>query len=121
MQKAHEIARRHIGEAAKRSKIIYDSKLSVNTFKAGDVVWCLAESRKVGVTPKLEHSYEGPYLIKIKYSDLTYVLMTDGKNKEKTVHHNKLKPYEGVNTPRWIIRAKRSLPLPTQSSISSVF
>ena len=121
MQKAHEIARRHIGEAAKRSKIIYDSKLSVNTFKAGDVVWCLAESRKVGVTQKLEHSYEGPYLIKTKYSDLTYVLMTDGKNKEKTVHHNKLKPYEGVNTPRWIIRAKRSLPLPTQSSISSVF
>ena len=121
MQKAREIARRHIGEAANRSKIIYGSKLAVNTFKAGDVVWCLAGSRKVGVALKLQYPYEGPYLIKTKHSDLTYVLMVDGKNKEKTVHHNKLKPYEGVNTPIWIIRAKRNLPLPSQPSIPSVF
>ena len=106
MQRAHTVARQHLGEVAHRSKQTYDSKISFNIFEVGSLVWCLAEARKVGVCPKLEHSYEGPYLIKVKDSDLTYTLLLDNKNKEKLVHHNKLKPYEGCNPPRWIVQAK---------------
>ena len=51
MQDTHEIARRHLDSAAKRSKEIYDSKIAVNKYNVGDFVWCLDESRKVGVCP----------------------------------------------------------------------
>ena len=64
LQDAHDIARRHLGSAAKRSKDIYDTKLAVNTYNMGDLVWYLAETRKVGAMPKLERLYEGPFSLK---------------------------------------------------------
>lgn len=73
LQDAHDIARRHLDSAAKRSKDIYDTKLAVNTYNIGDLVWYLAETRKVGAMLKLECLYEGPYLIKEKYNDTNFV------------------------------------------------
>ena len=67
------------------------------------------EVRKVGVTPKLEYVYEGPYLVKKKLSELDYVLQLDRSGKERPVHDNKLKPYEGDHPPRWVVKAKRQL------------
>ena len=54
IQHAHEVAKEHLNVAAKRSKAIYDTKISVKRYKVGDLIWCLDESRKVGITPKLE-------------------------------------------------------------------
>ena len=92
MQHAHEIARKHLNSAAKRSKEIYDTKIAVNKYAEGDMVWCLAEARKVGKMQKLEPAYEGPFLIKRKISEINFVLMLDKTGKQKLVHHNKLKP-----------------------------
>ena len=107
IQHAHEIARNHMSASAKRSKDLYDSKVAFNKFNQGDIVWCLMETRKVGVSPKLEHVYEGPFLIKRKLSEIDFVLQLDRTGTERPVHHNKLKPYEGVQPPRWIVRAKK--------------
>ena len=60
--------------AAKRSKEIYDSKVALNKYCVGDFVWFLYESRKVGVMPKFEHVYEGPFIIKKKYSELDFLI-----------------------------------------------
>ena len=109
MQHAHEVARKHMSTAAKRSKELYDVKVAFHRYKEGDVVWCLMEVRTVGVSFKLEYTYEGPFLIKKKLSELDYVLQLDSTGKERPVHHNKLKPYEGDNPPRWIMKAKRKL------------
>ncbi|KAH3881209.1 hypothetical protein DPMN_005132 [Dreissena polymorpha] len=54
MLKSHEVARKHIGKMAQYSKEIYDAKLSFHRYQIGDVVWCLHETWKVGVNPKLE-------------------------------------------------------------------
>ena len=54
MQHAHEIARKYMATASKRSKELYDVKVAFHRYQ-GDVVWCLMEVRKVGVTPKLEY------------------------------------------------------------------
>ena len=111
MQYAHEVARKHIGKSANRSKEIYDVKLMVNSYSEGDAVWCLLENRKVGVSHKLEPVYDGPFMVKRKLSDIDFVLQMDKQGKEKVVHHNKLKPYEGSNTPRWIGKARNNINL----------
>ena len=61
IQHAHEIARKHMPRAAKRSKDIYDSKVAFHRYSVGDVVWCFMEVRKVGISPKLERTFEGPF------------------------------------------------------------
>ena len=109
MQHAHEIARNHLASAAKRSKGIYDTKVALNRYETGDMVWCLAEARKVGVMPKLEPAYDGPYLIKRKISEINFLLQLDKTGKEKLVHHNKLKPYVGDIPPSWLKKAKKKL------------
>ena len=38
------------------------------------------------------------------------VLQLDSTGKERPIHHNKLKPYEKDNPPRWIMKVKRKLP-----------
>ena len=70
LQHAHEIARKYMSVAAKRSKELYDGKVAFHKYQDGDVVWCLMEVRKVGVSPKLEYVYEGPFLIRKKLSEL---------------------------------------------------
>ena len=44
MQYAHEVTRKHLSCSAKRSKEIYDTKISVNQYQVGDVVWLLQEA-----------------------------------------------------------------------------
>ena len=39
MQHAHDIAREHLGTAMKRSKELYDQKISENEYSVGDLVW----------------------------------------------------------------------------------
>ena len=105
MMKAHEIARKHLKSAAKRSKDLYDVKATTNKYKRGDVVWCLKENRTEGVSPKLENTYDGPYLVTKRLSEQNYVVQFAEAGREKVLHHNKLKPYEGTNIPRWIKRS----------------
>ena len=109
MQDAHKIARGHLEAAAKRSKDIYDQKVALNRYNVGDLVWCLEESRKVGVSHKLERDYEGPFIIKRKYSELNFLIQVDHSGREKPVGHNKLKPYEGDSIPRWLKKAQKAL------------
>ncbi|XP_053398316.1 uncharacterized protein K02A2.6-like [Mercenaria mercenaria] len=74
MNHAHDIARKHLQKSAARSKEIYDKRMLVNNYEKGDVVWCLAESRKVGEAPKLQPAFEGPCLVLRKLSPLTFVI-----------------------------------------------
>ena len=109
MQHAHEIARKYMSTAAQRSKELYDTKVAFHRYMEGDVVWCLMEARKVGISPKLERVYEGPFLIRRKLSELDFVLQLDQMGTERPVHHNKLKLYEGDNPPKWVLKAKKKL------------
>ena len=81
MQYAHEVARKHLSCSAKRSKEIYDTKISVNQYQVGDVVWLLQEARHVSECQKLVRIYEGPYLVIRKYSDINFLLQLDGRVK----------------------------------------
>ena len=73
------------------------------------MVWYLMEVRKVGISPKLEFGFEGPFLIKKKLSEIDFVLQLDRLGTEKPVHHNKIKPYEGDHPPRWVAKARKQI------------
>ncbi len=105
LYKAHEIARKHLKEAAQRQKDYYDIKTHLNTYCPGDMVWYLSEIRKEGVSPKLQHTYVGPYLVLTNLNNIDYLLQLDSKGKQRVVHHNKLKPYEGNKSLKWAKKA----------------
>ena len=102
MQRAHQVARRHLQVAAKRQKSGHDIKMSLNKYKPGDAVWYLAECRKKGLSPKLQPAYEGPFVIRKRLNNLNYMIQKDRAGKKRVVvHHNKLKEYTGLSPPRW--------------------
>ena len=98
MQHAHDIAREHLGTAMKRSKELYDQKISENEYSVGDLVWMETDISQLDITPKLRVPYEGPYMIWRKIGPLDYELYISKKEK-KIVHHNRLKPYLGLYQP----------------------
>ena len=102
MQHAHEVARKHLHTSAKRQAAIYDSKLSVYHYKVGDLVWVALEGCRPGLSPKLQASFRGPCIVVHRYNDLDYKVRLSPFGLDCVLHHNKLKPYEGNNIPRWI-------------------
>lgn len=109
MLKAHQVARRYLKIAAKRSKELYDVKKEFYNYSAGDLVWLLHESRKVGVAPKLERKFDGPYIIANKLSPITFEIQVDVRGTKRMAHHDKLKRYEGDTPPKWAIKVKYKL------------
>lgn len=109
IQHAHDVARKHLDHAAKRSRDIYSTKVLVNKYEPGDMVWSLLEAKKLGVMPKLEPAYECPFLVKVNYADIDFLLQMDKSGREKLYHHDKMKPYRGDYPPRWLERAKKML------------
>ncbi|KAL3836268.1 hypothetical protein ACJMK2_026870 [Sinanodonta woodiana] len=107
MHHAHQIARKHLQSAARRQKDLYDARVSQSTYQPGDLVWLIADSRKINVSPKLQNMYDGPYVVKRTISCLNYLIQLDPYGKEKLVHHNKLMKYAGENPPRWTIKASK--------------
>lgn len=96
MQQAHDVASEHLRHNARRRKDHYDLDLQAVNFNPGDMVWFLNEERKVGVSYKLQPTYLGPCLIVKKVTDVDYGVLMDEKKKPRVLHHDKLKPYEGV-------------------------
>jgi hypothetical protein len=107
MHHAHQIARKHLQSAARRQKDLYDARVSQSTYQPGDLIWLIADSRKIDMSPKLQNMYDGPYVVKRTISCLNYMIQLDPYGKEKLVHHNKLKKYAGETPPRWTIKASK--------------
>ena len=96
MQRAHDIAWKHLGKNAIHAKEHYDAKCTLTNYKWGDLVWYATDIKQLHLAPKLQVPFEGPYLILEKLSDLDYHIQLDAKGKQNVVHHNKLKPYTGT-------------------------
>ena len=66
-------------------------------------------SIRPGLSPKLQPLYHGPCLIVEKYNDLVYRVQLSKWGVCQVLHHNKMKPYEGVNILRWLKRARATM------------
>ena len=66
--------------------------------------------RKTRSVPKTAAFVTGPCLIVQKYNDLAYrVQLSKWGLLRQVLHHNKIKPYEDTNIPRWLCKAKLAL------------
>jgi len=105
LEEAHEYARQNLHKVALKQSAKYDAKASLNTYKVGDLVWYLAESRSEGLCPKLQPLYQGPAVVVKKMNDLNSVIQLDKKGTKRLVHHDKIKPYKGTHSLPWAKRA----------------
>ena len=103
--KAHTLTRKHLQQATYRQKEIYDTKTLLHEYQSGDLVWYLNESRKEGISPKLQNIYSGPYLVLKGLNRIDYLIQLDRKGTQKVVHHDKLKPYLGLKILKWSRKA----------------
>ena len=78
----------NLKEAQKQQKRWYDSNARMREFKDGDQVLVLLPSS----TSKLLASWQGPYVVKKRLSDVTYEFdMSDKKKRKRIFHMNMLR------------------------------
>jgi len=106
LNEIHDYARSKINLASNSMKKIYDHKIHKNQFNVGDAVWYYQYHRKVGLNPKLQRPWHGPYVVVKRLNDVLYRIKLSSKAKAKVVHHDKLKPYVGDNQPPWFTIAE---------------
>ena len=90
LENAFDKAREHTKKNASRQKRNYDLKVAGKELNEGEWVWLENTARKIGISPKLQHSWDGPFLITKKVNDVIYQLRKKN-NTIKTVHFNRLK------------------------------
>ena len=95
---AHDSARENIKNASEKQKNNYDYRVHFNDYKVGDYVWLFNPKRKVGLSPKLQSNWEGPYKITSVISDLVYRIQMSPSHKPRVVHYNRLKPCHSVDS-----------------------
>jgi hypothetical protein len=65
------------------------------------------ETRKEGISPRLQALYIGPCLITQKLNYINYEIQLDGQGTRKVVNHDKLKSYNGDQNPKWMKLVER--------------
>ena len=117
-RRAHELARVFLARKARRNKEIYDSKLSFTQYHVGDAVWFLREARRVGVSQKLEPRFDGPFVVTAMPSKINLTIQLDSDGQQRTIHHDKLKPYRGKNIPSWVLKVQNKLKVKCKNSVN---
>ncbi|CAG2219664.1 unnamed protein product [Mytilus edulis] len=97
----HEFARTNLNVASDVMKRNYDHNIHLKLFNPGDPVWYYQYQRKVGVNPKFQRPWHGPFVVTHRLNDVLYRIQLGPRMKPKVVHHDKLKPYLGDHGPTW--------------------
>ena len=80
MEDTFDIARQSLGSAV-RQKRLYDRKIGGKAFREGDQVSLAVTRKKVGISPKLQKRWRGPFRIRAKLSEVFYRIYKP-RNKE---------------------------------------
>jgi hypothetical protein len=102
LEQVHAVAREHIKCRSDKQKKHYDLKSQIQRYEECDLVWMHNPAKKKGICPKLTRSWEGPYLIVNRLSDVTYRVRGGLRAKLKVVHFDRLKPYLSEAVPEWV-------------------
>jgi len=83
------------------NKRYYDVGIKRSRFEAGQWVWYFNPQKLKGKQMKWTPQYEGPYLILKMLSPLVAKIQQSSRTKQKIVHIDKLKNYEGAEPRMW--------------------
>jgi hypothetical protein len=79
-------------------KRMYDRSKMVHSNYAGDAVWLYNPLRTKGLNPKLQRTWQGPFLVTERKNDVIYMIKISTIAKPKVVPHDRLKLYIGEQT-----------------------
>lgn len=99
---AHSVARKSLHKCQQKQKRLHDVRLFNNQYEIGDLVYVNKMAKKVGKCPKLEHVWEGPFIIVKKYGAVLYEVQ--GRKTCTVIHHDRLKAYKSDVVPGWVTR-----------------
>lgn len=69
---AHSVARKSLSKCQQKQKRLHDVRLFDNQYEIGDLVYVNKMAKRVGKCPKLEHVWEGPFVVVKKYGPVLY-------------------------------------------------
>ena len=107
MKQVHTLARENLLSSQMRQKRDYDVKLKVVSYEVGDLVYVIDSAKTVGVSPKLQPVWKGPYVISRVISPILFVVA--GRNKTFVLHHDRLKPCGDRDVPFWLRRKRNNI------------
>ena len=106
LSRVHQLARETIGKTQMRQKRDYDLRIVEHPYEAGDVVYLLDSSTKIGLSKKLRPPYTGPFLVTLARPPL-YVL--EDRKRRSLIHHDRLVPCHDSTFPLWLQRKRHEL------------
>ena len=83
MQRMHDVGGKYLGRNAARMKEPYDVKCSLTHYKIGDLVMYVMKRGQLDVAPKLEVTFQAPYLVLDRIRDLDYQVQLDARANKK--------------------------------------
>ncbi|XP_063040269.1 uncharacterized protein LOC134435312 [Engraulis encrasicolus] len=104
LEEAHQTARKHLRTAQERQKRTYDVRAQEQSYSVGDLVYVKDDTRKKGLSPKLQAPWTGPFIISARRGPVIYEIQ--GAKRSKIMHHNRLKPYTSEVVPAWVGRQR---------------
>ncbi|KAJ8911691.1 hypothetical protein NQ315_017143 [Exocentrus adspersus] len=90
----HAEVRQKMRIESDRMKTRYDLRANTGGFQVGEKVWLYNPKRTKGKSPKLQKSWEGPYIIATRLNDVVYRIQKNPQAKMKIVHIDRLTPYQ---------------------------
>ena len=109
LHEAFTQVRNNLQKYAERNKAYYDLKGYGEKYKVGDLVYVMKKTRKVGVSPKLDIKWNGPYLVAHNFGTIYEIQLTSKSSKLQ--HFDLLKPCHAdiKDMPPWIRKAHKRL------------
>lgn len=101
LNRAYEAARENTGRRVIRQKKNYDRRVNPCDLREGSPVWLYAPNKKTGISPKLQRSWEGPWMIVKKLGDVLYKIKKSQKSKPRVVHADRLRKFESYYDSDW--------------------
>lgn len=102
LESAHELARIRLKQSACYQRRQYNLKADEATFEVGSAVMIRVGTKKVGLSPKLQPKWDGPYIVTHRLSDVVVRIQRGPRHKPKVLHVNRMKPFQGDVDKTWL-------------------
>uniref|UniRef100_A0A146QJK2 Pol polyprotein n=1 Tax=Fundulus heteroclitus TaxID=8078 RepID=A0A146QJK2_FUNHE len=104
LKEAQSLARSHLRTAQERQKKVYDLRANEHSYDIGDLVFVKDDTKKKGLSPKLQALWRGPLIVAAHRGPVLYEIQ--GPKHRTIMHHDRLKPYNSDVIPVWISRQR---------------
>lgn len=86
LEEAQSTAREHLHTAQERQKKVYDVRAQETSYSAGDLVYVKDDTKRKGLSPKLQAPWKGPLIVSACRGPVLYEVQ--GLKRSKIMHHD---------------------------------